>query len=164
MSEVLTVGLTKKCVTCKKVQDVEVFPRNKDGKYGRHSKCRICYKQYRRDWYLKNKVRHRAKMDEWLETGDNKEKYRAYQRARHLSKTFGLTVEDYDALAKAQNGVCAICKKPETDRPLAVDHDHETNEVRGLLCKRCNIGLGNLYDSVETLQSAIEYLQKRKSN
>jgi hypothetical protein len=57
-----------------------------------------------------------------------------------------------------QGGVCAICFNA---RFLAVDHDHDTEQVRGLLCEHCNRGLGFFRDSVLALESAIEYLQRR---
>jgi hypothetical protein len=59
-----------------------------------------------------------------------------------------------------QEGKCAICKEPETTRVLSIDHCHKTNKVRGLLCQRCNLGLGNFLDSRGNLQSAIDYLHK----
>lgn len=61
-------------------------------------------------------------------------------------KKFGITEEEYEALLKRQNGVCAICKGPPDTRwkRLAVDHDHVTREVRGLLCMVCNTMLGRL--------------------
>ena len=64
-----------------------------------------------------------------------------------------------------QGGGCAICQKTpeENGRRLAVDHNHTTGDVRGLLCTQCNVGLGNLGDSVERLRSAIRYLNERGS-
>lgn len=66
-----------------------------------------------------------------------------------------------------QGGVCAICKKPERHRSngpkvkrLAVDHDHTTGEVRGLLCNNCNRALGLFGDDVTALQAAIDYLSR----
>lgn len=59
------------------------------------------------------------------------------------------------------DGVCAICKRPETiNKSLAVDHCHLTNTIRGLLCTNCNIALGKMGDSIEILKSAIAYLEK----
>ncbi len=57
-------------------------------------------------------------------------------------KRYGITVEQYDAMLRQQNGLCAICGRAPKRFRLAVDHDHETGEIRGLLCTRCNLGLG----------------------
>ena len=64
------------------------------------------------------------------------------QRMKHLKK-YGLTLEQYEAMHNAQNGVCAICGKPnQNNRILCVDHDHKTGKVRKLLCTSCNSKLG----------------------
>jgi hypothetical protein len=87
----------------------------------------------------------------------------------HVLNRYGLTTEQYDGLLNKQNGVCAICKKPETFRKnLAIDHDHTccpTHKscgkcIRGLLCSRCNQALGLFKDDVLALESAIKYLQR----
>lgn len=71
-------------------------------------------------------------------------------------------------LHDSQNGLCAICNKPETafmktkTMFLAVDHDHATGEVRGLLCTNCNNGLGRFNDNIELLQKAIQYIEKSR--
>jgi hypothetical protein len=70
---------------------------------------------------------------------------------------------EFDALLKAQNGVCAICKQPETQVNrinLSVDHNHSTGKPRGLLCSVCNRGIGYLKDSVELVGAALDYLKK----
>lgn len=63
-----------------------------------------------------------------------------------------------------QHGVCAICRNHErvANRKLAVDHDHVTNEIRGLLCFSCNNGIGKFGDSIELLHAAIKYLEGRR--
>jgi hypothetical protein len=66
-----------------------------------------------------------------------------------------MTEADYDALLVAQGGCCAICRERQA---FVVDHDHATGAVRGLLCNRCNTGLGHLGDSPILLLRAIEYL------
>lgn len=78
---------------------------------------------------------------------------------RRVEETFGITAEQYDELFRKQGGRCAICRnKPRTMR-LAVDHDHQSGEVRGLLCKRCNHDLlGGGHDDVLVLWRAIAYL------
>lgn len=93
------------------------------------------------------------------------------QRKHKLKKKFGLTVEDYEEILAAQNGVCAICGRPERRRSkhgeikaLAVDHDHETGAIRGLLCHDCNVGVGYLGDSLERLMDAAVYFAKARDN
>lgn len=81
--------------------------------------------------------------------------------ARHIEETYGITSEQYWDIYEAQGGRCYICQRAKgTGRKrLAVDHDHETGEVRGLLCKPCNRDvLGHLRDSPDALRRAIEYL------
>jgi hypothetical protein len=84
-----------------------------------------------------------------------------YQLHRH-----GCEIEQYQALLEAQGGKCAICGTEEGHRSrygrvcrLAVDHDHSTGKVRGLLCNNCNRGLGRFKDSIESLEAAISYLK-----
>lgn len=76
-----------------------------------------------------------------------------------LKKKYGITWEDYECLFEAQQGCCAICSKERGDGPmLAVDHNHETGEVRGLLCGSCNRGLGLFIDNPKLLIKAAEYV------
>ena len=79
---------------------------------------------------------------------------------QHVGDTYGITGDEYEALYIAQEGVCAICQRATGKRRrLAVDHDHDTGYVRGLLCKTCNYKvLGHLRDDTEALQRAIDYL------
>jgi hypothetical protein len=79
---------------------------------------------------------------------------------KHLA-IYGLTADDYNQLLEFQQGGCAICRQPcKTGKSLAVDHDHETNRVRGLLCYRCNITLGLIEDNEELLWKIAEYLKR----
>ena len=73
-----------------------------------------------------------------------------------------LSTFDYAKLLVEQNNSCAICgiEATELKRELSVDHNHETNKIRGLLCHHCNIGLGNFRDSTTLLSVAIEYLER----
>lgn len=80
------------------------------------------------------------------------------QRAWMLKHRFDLTVEQYDAMLEKQGGVCGMCGQTcSSGRRLAVDHDHQTGRVRGLLCVRCNRGLG-AYELHR--ENAERYLQK----
>lgn len=86
-------------------------------------------------------------------------KWQGQRRAAVIKHKYGITIQEYDALLTKQNGACAVCLNV-VDYLLHVDHCHQTGRVRGLLCKDCNWGLGNLKDSVEILQSAITYLER----
>lgn len=82
---------------------------------------------------------------------------------------YGITEEAYHAMYARQSGACAICQKPETKHikgslaTLAVDHDHTTGVVRGLLCSKCNRGLGMFHEDIARLTVAIAYLVQSKS-
>ena len=88
-----------------------------------------------------------------------------YARDFTLPKKYGVSNTWFYEQEKKQNYACAICKKPETSlwhgepRELAIDHDHRTGKVRGLLCHRCNKALGEFRDDISLLQSAINYLK-----
>jgi hypothetical protein len=135
-------------------------------------KAKICQKEYQannrehirelaRNWYHKN-----------IET--EREKKRLKQQATRASKPhrdkcvkYGITEEEYQKKLENQQGRCAICGNPETEmsrwgapKMLAIDHDHETNVIRDLLCARCNKVLGSVKDDPELLQIMIGYIQK----
>jgi hypothetical protein len=86
----------------------------------------------------------------------------AKQRSRNTEyrRKYGINLEQYDEMLKSQQGVCAICNKScDTGMNLAVDHCHETNKVRGLLCKNCNTAIGLLKENVENMNKAINYIK-----
>jgi Recombination endonuclease VII len=99
--------------------------------------------------------------------GETLEEYRPRAMRIHVLRyKYNITKEQYDQMYAAQNGGCAICKRPETAvigkkvMELAVDHDHKTGKVRALLCSTCNTSLGGFQDSPKLLQAAIEYLKE----
>ena len=80
------------------------------------------------------------------------------RRITELCYKYGLTFESYQEMLERAGSVCEICE--DWDKRLIVDHDHETDETRGLLCDSCNLGLGHFQDDVKRLQSAIIYLER----
>lgn len=79
-----------------------------------------------------------------------------------LQMQYGITLKQYDEMAADQNGLCKLCNRVSLNHwgtELCVDHCHKTGKVRGLLCDKCNKGLGQFEDNIETLQKAIEYLK-----
>lgn len=82
-----------------------------------------------------------------------------HYRKNLLKQKYGLSLDEYNTMLKAQNYVCATCGKPNKNGAfLAVDHCHSTNRVRGLLCIRCNTVLGLVLESKTTLSNLINYL------
>lgn len=78
---------------------------------------------------------------------------------RRLETTYGISAAEYDRIFRAQGGRCAICRNRPASIRFAVDHDHQSGAVRGILCKRCNHDLlGGAHDSVELLMRAVAYL------
>lgn len=76
-----------------------------------------------------------------------------------LRKKFGIGLVQYQKLLEQQNHKCFICET-EDWRNLAVDHNHQTGQVRGLLCTKCNTGIGQFQDNIELLLKAVEYLTR----
>lgn len=119
---------------------------------------------------MRDRAVHAARQRRWAAANPGKVKrWRdanpTYGRKWKMTRKYGMSIAEYDALFVAQGGVCAICRCPETVklsngnvRPLAVDHDHKTDMVRGLLCDGCNRGLGCFRDDPARLEAAIEYL------
>jgi hypothetical protein len=122
-------------------------------------KYRRADKKYRRNNPEKVRTTGRRSFKKWYEA-DGME----HQRSAEMKSKYGLTSAEYDAMCRAQNNRCAVCRNPETAKykgrlkRLAVDHDHVTGRVRGLLCQACNVLLGNCRENVLTLQAAIQYL------
>lgn len=104
-------------------------------------------------WQRDNREKYQAKQRDYAESGKKK----ISDRKSHLKRNYGLTLEQFDALLASQGGGCAICGKPGVDH---VDHDHETGRVRGILCFRCNVALGQLDDDEERVLAAAAYLAR----
>lgn len=101
---------------------------------------------------------------------NNRKKYYQTAKGKQASKKgqlklrYNLSLEEYNQKLKEQKHSCAICRKDEVELPkkLAVDHNHVTGQIRGLLCTSCNLGLGYFKDDINLFLSAIEYLNKHK--
>lgn len=77
----------------------------------------------------------------------------------HLRSSYNLTYEEYEILLAAQGGTCAICDGGTSKRHFAVDHNHRTGQVRGLLCARCNTALARFMDKQENVERALGHLR-----
>jgi len=84
---------------------------------------------------------------------------------KSLRRLYGITLEQYQAMAAEQGHRCALCgEPPETAKRMHVDHDHATGRIRALLCHHCNLLLGNAKDSTVRLRQAIAYLERYGSH
>jgi len=106
-------------------------------------------KEYDRQKYMLNKVKRKAQAKKYQE--EHKDDY----AARHRKPTYGLVEGEYQKMKLAQDGKCAICKDSCT---LMVDHSHNTNKIRGLLCRFCNCAVGFIRDNPEVALNMAEYL------
>lgn len=101
---------------------------------------------------------------------EHREKFPMEWKDSHLRGAFGITLAEYGDMLLAQGGVCATCKKPETQtrhgkvKALSVDHDHVTGKVRGLLCGHCNTALGKVGDNRDVLLAMISYLDQHAAH
>lgn len=138
----------KQCNKCHQWKKEVAFSPHRDGKNGLYGICKGC----------KNTTdRARRKTIQGAKAAKRSE----------LAKRYNITLEQYNRMYEVQNGMCAICGKPETAKTkqqkefsLSVDHDHRTEKIRGLLCSNCNNGLGRMKDSVKTLLQAALYLEQ----
>jgi len=97
-----------------------------------------------REYYMKSKEKHRKRVHKY-----------------NLKKKYGITVEDFNQMLKKQNNKCAICNEEfNKDYKPCVDHNHETGEVRGLLCRKCNLALYVVENKYFVLK-AQEYLESK---
>lgn len=91
-----------------------------------------------------------------------------YKRLWELRKKFGLTLEDFMELGEGQNWKCKICGEKHVaavegvrhSPRLQIDHNHKSNKIRGLLCRRCNVVLGQVNDDIGLLAKMVTYLVK----
>ena len=92
--------------------------------------------------------------------------YKRWHRPAKLLREFGITQQQCDERLLEQGGLCGICQGPETQTYkgtlmcLAVDHDHGTGKVRGLLCKSCNLAIGKFKESIDIVRRALQYLEE----
>lgn len=130
----------RKCKVCKKEKYIEEFYPRKGG-YRTHS-CKDCLKIKQKSYEI------------------DKTFLSQYHKERNLKVKYNITAEEYKRILKDQNGKCAICGTSQEDLriSLAVDHDHKTGKIRGLLCNSCNQGLGYFKDNQSNIENALYYL------
>lgn len=145
----------KVCTVCQLERPLTDFYNLKASKDGKAYRCKSCDDLARNKFRSKHRGRHLKA-----------------QRERNWKHKYGIDREDFERMWSEQKGLCKICSIEMTNVEIdgvsknqshtcCVDHDHSTGEVRGLLCARCNKGLGLFDDDVERLLRSIEYLNRK---
>ena len=141
MSEIIYPP-SKSCSKCRHTKPLECFSLDRKTKSGYYPYCKLCRKMASKE-RLKNP------------------KNKLLNIEKNLKKKFGISLVQWDKIFESQNGCCKICDKHQLNfnTRLCVDHCHKTGKIRGLLCDRCNKGLGMFNDREELLLKAIQYLK-----
>jgi hypothetical protein len=134
----------KKCTKCGIEKPLSDFHKNKSTKDKYCSLCKSCNNKHAAAWNKKQT-----------------QKRKIIVQKNNYKKRYGLTVEQKQDLIDGQDSKCAICKNDLKDtHDVCVDHNHITGSIRGILCRKCNLGIGHLQDSIDILKSAVKYLKK----
>jgi len=130
-------GWLVKCTNCGEFKDFDGFAKDRNKKFGYHSWCKACQKERKSRNPERSSIRNRK-------------------------RNFGISENGYLILLESQGSRCAICgvHVDNLKKSLAVDHSHETGNIRGLLCTKCNVGLGHFQDSQALIMAAAEYLEE----
>lgn len=165
-------GQTKVCKKCGKKKGYSAFHIDRRTSDGLKYRCRLCTNKTKAMWRARNADKVQAGRRESYQK--NLATYRAYSQSSSRRRaiftfklrSYGLTIAQFEEMVKAQKGRCAICDKLPSEalghnhHRLCIDHDHKTGAVRGLLCVRCNAGLGAFSDSAELMENAKNYITK----
>lgn len=164
---------TKKCSCCKRKRVVTDFHLNRAEPDGYARQCKECRSKARKNcseearrsqissavaWQKKNQEAFREYQRQWRR--DNAKRLAVSAKWSRLKCKYGVTKEGYGRMLAERNGGCHICGRSPPEVQLHVDHCHESNKVRGLLCGHCNKAIGMFQDDVKRMQEAIEYLMK----
>lgn len=113
---------------------------------------RDCLRERSRKYRKANSLLCIQRTRKWQTDNPNRVRDSVYKRK------YGINLSEYEQMVTTRSGCCDICKR---EKPLVIDHCHNTKTVRGLLCDRCNVAIGCFEDSIEALKSAIPYLVKQ---
>jgi hypothetical protein len=179
----IVIPTEKKCSRCKLTKPSFLFLKISANADGLDCYCQECRAKSSKEHDDKNKSREAIAIPDFKTCSSckmkkpglqfsksrcNKDGLKDYCKGcsliRERKSKYGISEEWSTTILTSQGGACPICgfvPGPE-DKILCVDHDHSTGNPRGMLCSHCNTGLGHFKDSTETLQKAIDYLNKHK--
>ncbi len=146
----------KICPKCEELKDFDEYYRHKSYKDGLQPQCKSCWSKYC------SSEERKIKRRKYNLNSDMASRRRDYSRSWQLMRKYGITLERYNEMLKSQNSRCAVCDKHQLDcyNGLYVDHNHSTKEVRQLLCRDCNAGIGFFKENSDILAKALAYLRR----
>ena len=152
----------KTCSKCLSTRPSDQFNKRKANKDGLTVWCKPCvstYNKIRKANYSPERVEQLKQMERAYRQS---KPYKDYDWSRHIAKKFGISEFQYNEMQIAQKNCCQICSINQKDskRRFAIDHNHSTGKIRGLLCQTCNQAIGMLKENKDILYSAIKYLEK----
>ena len=151
----------KTCKACKVEKPLDDFHTYKiKGCSGYRGVCKPCDHKKQKAYYDENKDRITKNNKVRYLKNKAEGKIQAYHKNRHLVKTYGITVGEWEDLFDAQGRSCAICKDGDIKGHWCTDHDHNTGKVRGILCQGCNTLIGMAKDHPQVLLDAKAYLEE----
>ena len=160
--------MSRLCKKCNKELDDSCFERFKSTHneivHRRHT-CKKCRYPDKRVWEKEHYRKNKEKIKERVNRRKSTEEGMNALKSSYLKHEYGITLKEYYETLNKQNGVCAICFGKELlsgKKYMAVDHNHSTGKVRGILCNRCNSGLGFFKDDIKLFYSAIKYIESDK--
>lgn len=138
--------MTKICTACDTEKSLDQYNKRAASADGLNGWCRPCVNAKSLAWYRNNRERVKKNHREYM-----------------LRSQYGIGEAEFQHLLELQGGKCALCpvvfSLDGARRNLCVDHDHDTGQVRGLLCARCNTSIGQLGDNAEGLRRALAYVE-----
>lgn len=143
------------CPKCNQSKDVsEFYPSVLKTAY---KQCKKCSNTQSREWAANNRDAERARVRKYH--AENRERLNEYARWQRFQRKYGVSKDQYVVMLASQEHQCKICDRPLINQGrVCIDHSHKTNKVRGILCDRCNRGIGLLQDNPTVLNKAAQYI------
>ena len=155
--------LNKICTKCKIKKPVGEFLKKKTPAGVKiKARCKLCEREDHREAYRKHRQQPGAIEKDRAKGNKFYAEHKNGIRDHNIRCRYGLEPEKRLLIFMDQDGRCKICKKFVGFNAIHIDHDHETGEIRGLLCGNCNFMLGHAKDDIVTLKAAIKYLQRAR--
>ena len=146
---------SKICNKCFQDLPLSMFYRESKNKDGRKYTCKVCQNRIKKAYRANNP-------EKVAEENRKRRESRGPTRWERVARLYGLSEEGYYDLLQSQGNCCAICKT--VHKKYHIDHCHNSGKVRGILCSKCNTGLGKFNDSPDMLLLAVKYLKERSDD